>query len=124
MYGNLLNNWKKRIIQYIETHVEVFKLNLIGRISNILGSFIFVLITMFLLCLVLIFAGFGLAEAFASLFDSRTVGYFAASGVFVLFIIAVFLLRKSILNTLIGVFIGMLTADDDEEDNKEEGLTN
>lgn len=117
MYGNIFSNWKKRITQYIEVHVQLFKLGLIGRISNILGSFIFVLISMFLLCLILIFAGFGVAEAFSAWFDSRIAGYFAASGVFVVFIVVVMLLRKSILTGLAGIFIRMLTTDDDDDDD-------
>ena len=116
VYGNIFSNWKKRITQYIETHVQLLKLSIIGRISNILGGFIFVLISMFLMCLVLIFAGFGIAEAFSAWFDSRTAGYFAASGVFVVFIIVVMLLRKPILTGLAGVFIRMLTTDDDDND--------
>ncbi len=122
--GNIFSNWKKRITQYIEVRVQLIKLGIIERISNILGSFIFVLMAMFLLCLVLIFAGFGVAEAFSAWFDSRIGGYFAASGVYVLFIAGLVLFRRPLLVGLSGIFIRMLTSDDDDDDDLPADLKN
>lgn len=74
------------------------------------------MISMFLTCLVLIFVGFGIAEAFSSWFDSRAAGYFAASGVFVVFIVVVALCRRAIMSALAGVFVKMMTDDEDGDD--------
>jgi len=116
----LISKWKEKIAHYIEVRLNLFKLGLMERISNILSYLIFVFIGLFLTVSILIFLGIGIGEYFSSVLDSRAGGFFITAGFYVLLLIVLFLLRVPITTGFSGVFIRIMTATEaDDEDPKE-----
>jgi hypothetical protein len=118
---SLIGNWKEKIAQYVDVRVQLVKLSFIDRTSNILSYLILMFISLFLGLAILIFAGMGIAEWFAGIFDSRAGGYFTAVGFYLLLMGLLYLTRGVILKTFAGIFIRVLTEgdDDDDDDDKE-----
>jgi hypothetical protein len=115
---SFISKWKDKIAHYIEVRLNLFKLGLIERISNILSYLIFVFIGLFLSVSVLIFIGIGIGEYFSSVLDSRAGGFFITAGFYVLLLIIMFLLRVSITSAFSAVFIRIMTATEPDEDEK------
>jgi hypothetical protein len=119
---SFISKWKDKIAHDIGDKIDAVKLNFIEKTSAILGYLLFSFIALFILLGILIFAGLGLSEVFAELFDSRSGGYFATMGVYLLMIATLFAFRKNVGDAFAGIFIKMLTQqqDDDKDDDEEE----
>ncbi len=114
---NLFSNWKDKATQYADVRLRLLKLSIIERTSTLLGNLIITFIYFFIALAVLTFLGFGLMETFASLLNSRVGGAFSTAGVFILMLLVLFLMRKSIIAAFAGIFIRILTeGDEDDED--------
>ena len=122
---DFINKWKDKIAHKIGDKIQTIKLDFIDKTSNVMGYLLFSLMALFCSLAVFLFLGFGLAEWFAGLLDSRAGGYFATAGVFVLLIGMLFALSGRVLNMFAGIFIRILTKqeddDDDEDAEKEKG---
>lgn len=103
------NSLKEKIVQYISLRLEDFRLEVIERIVNLLGYFIFTIFLILFLFIILIFSSFGLAEWLSSLFDSHISGYFATAGIFVLLFILVALNARHFIRFFAGKMITILT---------------
>jgi hypothetical protein len=117
---NFINKWKDKIAQSIGDKVESVKLDFIDKTSGILGYLLFTFIAIFLLLAVLIFLGIGLGEVFSELLDSRSGGYFATAGVYVLLVGLLFVFRTNVVDGFAGIFIKMLTHQNDDDDDDED----
>lgn len=116
---SIINTLKEKIARTIGEKLQSAKLEAIDKASGILGYFIFTFIALFLALTILIFLGIGLGEVFSDLLDSRAGGFFATAGVYILVIGILFVFRTAIVNGFASIFIRMLTAqDDDDEDDK------
>jgi hypothetical protein len=113
---SFINKWKDKIAHYVEVRLDLIKLGFIERTSGILSYLIFVFICFFLSLSVLIFIGIGIGEYFAMVFDSRVGGFFVTAGFYLLLMVLMFLLRVPITNFFSGLFIRILTENDEEED--------
>ncbi|WP_276132368.1 hypothetical protein [Polluticoccus soli] len=121
---NFINKWKDKIAHYVDVRIQLVKLNVIERSSNVLSYLIFVFICLFLSLSVLIFLGIVIGELFSGIFDSRPLGYLVTTGIYILLVALMFGLRKSIINTFAGVFIRILTSvDEDDTDEEEQDAT-
>lgn len=117
---DFINKWKDKIAHYIDVRVQLVKLSLIERTSSVLSYFIFVFICLFISVSVLIFLGIVIGELFSDILDSRPLGYLVTTGIYLLFLLLMVGLRKSIVGAFSSIFIRMLTAaDDDDDDDKE-----
>ncbi len=116
---NLFNSWKDKATAYVDVRLGLLKLSLIERTSNVIGHLLISIIYIFFTLAALTFLGFGLMETFASLFDSRVGGAFATAGLFILLMLVIFLMRKSIIRSFAGIFIRVLTEGDDDDDDEE-----
>lgn len=117
---NFVEKWKNKITQHVETRVDLFKLDFIERTSGILSYFIFIIICLLLALCILLFLGTGLGEFFSNLTASRTYGFFITAGIYTLFFVLLALSRKLIVRAFIGMFINIMTHDDDDDENDEE----
>jgi hypothetical protein len=121
---SFISKWKDKIARDLEDKVDRIKLDFIQKTSSILGYLIFSFIMLFLVLGILIFAGLGLSEVFADMLDSRSGGYFATMAVFFVLIAILYLLRKPVGDSFSGLFISLLTKqedkDDDDDDDKDE----
>ncbi len=112
---NLFNEWKENAARFFEVRANLIKLSFVERTSNILSYLIYVFILLFLAITVLIFLGISLQETFSHWFDSRILGAFATLGLYLVLAVIVILARKNILNAFAGIFVRMLTAEDEED---------
>ena len=120
---SFISKWKDKLAHYIEVRLNLFKLGLIERISNILSYLIFVFIGLFLSVSILIFLGIGIGEYFAAILDSRAGGFFITAAFYILLLIFLFMLRVPITNGFAGVFIRIMTASESDEEEKKEEVT-
>lgn len=112
-------SWKDKVAQFVEVRLNLVKLTVIERLSNVLGFLIYIFILLFLSITVLIFLGIGVQETLSEVFHSRIGGAFATFGFYVLLVVIAIALRKRILNGFSSIFIAMLTAGDDDEDDED-----
>lgn len=117
---NLFTRWKDKATEYVDVRLGLFKLSFIERTSTLLGNVMISFLYLFVSLAVLIFLGLGLVETFSALLDSRVGGAFATAGIFVFLLLMLFMLRKTIINAFAGIFIKILTANDDEDDEQTE----
>jgi len=116
----IISKWIDKIAQYMNVRIRSLQLSIVERSSAILSYFAFTLIMLFIGFAILLFLGFGVAEVFTALVDSRIGGFFLTVASYVLIMLIVFLFRKSIIKGFASIFIKILTNDDDEDDEKEE----
>ncbi len=116
---SFISKWKDKISHYVDVRLNLLKLSMIERTSNILSYLIFVFIGLFLSVSVLIFIGIGVGEYFADVFDSRAAGFFTAALMYIILLAIMFLLRKPITNGFAGIFIRIMTAPDPDEEQEQ-----
>lgn len=113
-----IGNWKEKITQYMEIRLNLLKLGFIERISSILGFLVFIFMGIFLSASVLFFIGMGVGAYFGELLHSTSGGFFITGSFFVLLLLIVFLLRTAIIHSFMSLFIRVMTAIPDEEDDE------
>ncbi len=117
--NNLFTQWKDDATRFLEVRLNIAKLTVVERVSNVLSFIVYLIILLFLGILALIFLGISLQEVFSSLLDSRIGGAFATLGFYVLLVIIGVVARKSITNAFAGIFVRIMTAEDDEDSDFE-----
>lgn len=117
---SFVTNLKDKVTQFVDVRLNLVKLTVIERSASVLGYLIYTFILLFLVLAVFLFLGIGLQEWFSELVDSRIGGAFMTMGFYVLLIVLAFLLRKTILAGFAGIFIGILTVQDKDDDDYEE----
>lgn len=118
---SIFGSIKDKITRYAEVHINLFKLNMIKRTSNLMSFFMFAMICLFVLFCILLLAGMGLVEAFSAAGMSRVAATFLTAGVYFVVLFILMGLRRNITRFFADTFIGLLTEDgDDEDDNKKE----
>lgn len=112
----LFNNIREKVAQYVNIRVDLAKLAFIERTSVILSYLIFVFVCLTIGLSLFLFMGLGLAEYFSGLIGSRTGGFFLTAGAYLLLFFLVFWLRIRIIHFFAGIFINVMTDDEDEEE--------
>ena len=84
---SLISNLKDKVAQYVDVYVRLIKINFIGRTSNLLGYFMFAIISLFLVFCIVLFVGFGLSEVFQGMGVSKMVGFFLTVAFYFLLLI-------------------------------------
>lgn len=115
---NPFTRWKDKATNYLDVRLGLIKLGLIDRASSVLGHLLISFIYIFLTLSTLTFIGYGLMEAFSNMLDSRVGGAFLTAGLFALLLAVIFLVRKSIVNAFAGIFIRVLTENDEDDDDE------
>jgi len=116
---SLLTNWKDKLTQFAEVRLNLIKLTVIERSSSVLGYLVYTFVLLFLVLAVFLFLGIGLQEWFTHMLDdNRIAGAFLTMGFYILLIAIVFVFRKTILAGFAGLFIGILTAQDKDDDEE------
>jgi len=114
-----LSGIREKVVRYVEVNVNLFKIKLIGRTSNLMSYLMFALTCLIIFCCIILFFGFGLTEVFMDAGMSHSASFFLTTGIYCLLLIIVILLRKNITRFFADTFINILTEDDDDdiEDN-------
>ena len=84
--GSFLKNSKSLLKDYIETRLEIFRLSSIRTISKSAGYFVWIIVSLFLLFLIVLFAGVTAGFWLSQLMDSYVKGF----GVIVIVLILLF----------------------------------
>ena len=114
---NIIGKLKEKIFQYFDVQIRLIKINVIEKSSTILGYLFYSLILLFVFLAVLLFMGFGLAEIFTSLVQSRALGYFLALVVYIILLFILVASRKRIVRSIGNAFIRIMTEPDDTDTN-------
>jgi len=117
---NLFGKWKDQATQYVDVRVQLMKLKFVGGASSVLGSLILGLMLMFVSMLALIFFGMGVMECFSTWLESRIGGAFATAGVFVILLLVLYGMRKSISLVFANIFVRIMTSHDDDDDDDDD----
>ncbi|MBV7528727.1 hypothetical protein [Chitinophaga sp. sic0106] len=104
---------------YLETRLDLLKLQAAGKLSKALGLFFSVLMAFLLFFFVIVFLGMLVAFWIGEKTGSFTIGFTCASGIFILLFIAIIVFRKQLIERplsklLINVLIDEI---DDRDDN-------
>ncbi len=117
---NILEKWRDKATRYVDVRMQLIKLGIIERASNVLGSMMIGFILLFLAFSMLIFMGMGIMKAMSLWLNSEIGGSFATAGIFLLFILIIGGMHKKITAAFAGMFIGIITASDEDEDDDED----
>ncbi|MBS1573831.1 MAG: hypothetical protein JST09_00890 [Bacteroidetes bacterium] len=107
---------KEVLKEYVETRYEIYRLKGIKTVSKTAGFLGWIIISLFLLFLVIIFGGMTLAYWLSDVFSSTVAGF----GVTTLFLLLVFVLlaifrKKLFINPVIT---NIISQSNDEDDNQ------
>ncbi len=112
-----ISKWKDKLADYVDMRVRLVKLDFIERTSQVLSFFTFTIVCFLLVLPILLFMGIGVAEFFANLVGSRGGGYLIITGIYMLMLGLLFIYRKKFINKFTGLFIRVMTENEDEEDD-------
>ena len=122
---NIFSRIKEKITDYIDVRVKLIRLSVISRTSGILSYIMYAFICLFILFCILLFSGFGLTEGLIALGLSRLVSTLITLGVYILMLLLLVSMRKSIIKSFSNMFIRVLTeggeGDEGEDGEDEEG---
>lgn len=81
---------------YVETRIELLKIEIKEDVAKVLASALMILIVVFLALIFLLFLSIGLAQYLNTLFDKAHVGYWIVAGIYGIPCLIFILFRKSI----------------------------
>ncbi len=119
--GAYLKENKDLLQRYVETRVEIIRLQMIRSTSKALGSLIWLIVLLFLFFMLLIFIGLILGFLFAEITGSNVIGFSISTGI--LFLITLFLTafrRKLFIDPVVRLLIGVFTTPGEDEEDFEE----
>jgi hypothetical protein len=113
--GNFIRENKSLFKEYLETRLDIYRLQAIRAGSKSAGYLVWILVSIFLLFLVAIFAGLVLGFWLSDLTGSFIKGFAITTGILVFIVILLALLRKSLfVNPVVRKVIDQLSDDDTE----------
>ncbi len=112
---NIFSKLRDRVVEYIDVNIKLLKLNLIEQTSKIFGYFIYIVVILFILLGALLFAGFGMAELFTQLVNSRWLGYLITFVIYLLMLWVFIAHRRKIVKKISNAFIRVVTEPDEDE---------
>ena len=117
---NIISKWIDKISQYLELQVRTIQLSIVERVAMVLGYFIFALLLLFTGFAILLFFGFFMSQVFTVLAnDNRTLGFLFTVLMYLVLFMALYLCRRPIVRYVTNTFIGILTRDDDIDEEEE-----
>lgn len=119
---NLLNNLRESITRYIQLRLAAIRMEVVDRISNVMGYFTFMLIVAFLFFFAFLYFSFGLAAWLGDLLNSRFAGMFCTGGLILLIAFITILLSKPIVRFFAGklavIMLRKRPKEEDEDDDE------
>ncbi len=90
----LLSN-KKLLQEYVELRIDIFKLELLRTNAKTSGIIVWLVVSLFMLFLILIFAGISISFWLAEMLHSNAAGFGITTGILVIITLLITLFRKS-----------------------------
>ncbi len=116
---NILATIKEKILEYLDVHIKLLKLNFIGQTSKVVSYFLFAFICLFILFAIVLFLGFGLTEIFMALGLTKLASFFVTIAVYILMLVIVVSCRKGITRFFASGIIAAMSGDEKQNDDKE-----
>lgn len=108
----LLSN-KKLLQEYVELRIDIFKMELLRTNAKTSGIVVWLVVSLFMLFLILLFAGFTVSFWLSDLLHSNTAGFGITTGILILITLLITLFRKAFfINPVIRI---VLKQNSDEE---------
>ena len=105
-FGDFYEENKSLVNDYLETRINLIKLQSLRSLSRILSVLIILFITSSLLLFILLFLGMSFAWWIAALTESNTIGFLSAAGLFLVLAVVVIIFRKPMFQgPLVRLFI-------------------
>ena len=95
-FGSFFKENKSLLKEYLETRLEIFRLNAIRMASHSAGVLAWLIISIFLIFLIVLFAGLTLGFWLSKLTGSHVMGFGLVSILFVVVFVVFTLLRKKL----------------------------
>ena len=94
--GSFISQNKAVLKEYLETRMEIYRLQSLRVFSKVAGYFAWVLVSLFLVFLIVIFGGLMLGYWFSSMLGSYTKGFGLITLILVVVFVLLVLFRKSL----------------------------
>lgn len=118
--GAFIQTNKTLLKDYLETRMEIYRLQGVKASSKAIGYLIWLQVSLFLVFLVIIFLGLVLGFWLSELSGSLIVGFGLTSLILVFFGILLVIFRKSLfINPVVRKMISHLHEEDNQEENNE-----
>ncbi len=115
--GSFFKENAKLFREYFETRLKIYRLRAVRLLSKSAGYFIWIIISLFLLFLFIIFLGVLLSLWFSEMTGSYIAGFSITTGIIFLLIIILAVFRKVLfVNPIIKAFISQSEESIEEED--------
>jgi hypothetical protein len=117
---DIFQKWKDRIFAFVDTKVRGVQLELIERVTGIMSYLLYAITLMFVIFGFFLFIGFGMAEWFTAMLESRIGGFFMAAAFYLVLALIFVAARRPLLRKLSDIFVNLLTARRDDDDNDDD----
>lgn len=116
-FGSFYDDSKNLLQDYVETRLEIIRLQGIRVASKAIGYLAWILLSLFFLLLIFIFTGLVIGFWFSSLTGSYVIGFGIATLILALVVVLLAIFRKALfVNPIIRNFIRMTSEPDLDED--------
>lgn len=107
---------RKLITEYLETRLEIIRLQTIGVLARTLSMLILVTLISFMVLFFILFLVISFSWYIASVTGSASIGFLSGGSIFLLIMLICIIFRKPLfLNPLIRLFIHTSTKEEEEE---------
>ncbi|SKA16469.1 hypothetical protein SAMN04488128_1021249 [Chitinophaga eiseniae] len=96
-FGNYFNQTGKVAREYLETRLDLLKLQAAGKLSKALGLFFSLTMAFLLFFFVIVFLGMVVGFWIGEMTGSFTIGFACAAGLFVLLFVVILLFRRQLI---------------------------
>jgi hypothetical protein len=119
--GSFFRENKNLVKDYFETRLEIFRLSAIRTVSKSAGNFVWIIISLFLLFLIILFAGLVLSFWLSDITHSFIMG-FGITTIFLLIVFTVLIIfrKKWFVDPIVQKIVERSTEDLDDEDETTE----
>jgi hypothetical protein len=121
-FSNYFNQTGKVAREYLETRVDLIKLQAAGKLSKALGLFFSIMMAFLLFFFVVVFLGMVVGFWIGEMTGSYTIGFSCAAGLFIVLLAVLLIFRKSLIQRpLANMLVAeMLEGTVDEQQEEEE----
>ena len=121
-FGNYFNQTGKVAKEYVETRLDLIKLQAAGKLSKALGLFFSLILAFLLFFFVIVFLGMVLGFWIGEMTNSFTLGFSCSAGLFVILLGIILVFRKPLVQIpLSNMLVKELLSEMEVEEKEEEG---
>jgi ABC-type multidrug transport system fused ATPase/permease subunit len=123
-FSNYFNQTGKVAKEYLETRLDLIKLQAAGKLSKALGLFFSLILAFLLFFFVIVFLGMVLGFWIGEMTNSFTLGFSCSAGLFVILLGIILAFRKPLVqiplsNMLVRELLSEMDVEEKEEESKE-----